>query len=170
MKKLVLLFCILLTGCGGSQTEGVQNRANAIISDRTTNNYKRESPYINRNCVDAPEDFDEHNQLTEQRSEKIAKNVSALEKVDKAFVTINGNSCIVAIEISDINGDEELIELKSLVKEKVISVDKDLEHVAVTISKELTENLYKGGESKDKSPVSPKSEAGKLIDQLTPAF
>ncbi len=178
-KIFILITSISLCGCRAStdiKTTALTNRSNAVIRQGTINNYKRESPYTNDDLVDSTSEFDKNTTLTERRAKKIAHAVTKIERIDKASVVLNSNSAIIGIEVSGELDDARLINLKKEVEKEVRLVDKDLDRIAVTASKELVERVSKmadfvsGEPEEEKGTQSLNKETKEIIQKLTPQF
>ncbi|MDR1914302.1 MAG: YhcN/YlaJ family sporulation lipoprotein [Clostridiales bacterium] len=120
-----------------------RNRAEAFYERGATNTYRRSGNYRQQSQeINSDELNTTIPALTEkERAKKIADAVRELGEIDKAAVIISGNTAIIGVKTSVPLPDDELVELKSLVKESVEVTDANIDHITVTTSEDLVERI-----------------------------
>jgi len=122
---------------------------------------------------DTVENFEQTNESTSERAERVAQAVTALNGIDTASVVISGDTAIVGIQITGALDDARLIKLKGEVEKEALRTDGGLTHVAVTASAELVKRVTNmsdavAGDHESGSDALPNEQAKDIVRSLTP--
>ena len=142
---IVSMFALGSFGCA-SRTNEIRTRspkAEVIFEKGTNRIYRRGGSYSMRTPESiTPTPTPAASNLTrEERSKRIARAVAQMDEIISASAVITENTAIVGIQTDIQYTDSELIEIKRLIEERVKALDKGIDHVSVTISKDLVERI-----------------------------
>lgn len=112
-----------LSGIGPNTTNNIVRR-NTIVGPNTATDFTR------RNLANEP------NNMT-KRANTIAQRVANLKEVDNCSVLINGNSCIVGVDIKDTLEGRMTTDLKRRIEKTVKNTDSSIKNIGVTADPDL---------------------------------